>query len=664
MGEAGHPFLEQMLILLAAAVLAVALFRRLRLPAVLAYLFVGAAIGPHGLGLLSHGPNTDRLAEFGVVFLLFNVGLKFSLPQLVAMRAVVLGFGGAQVAITTAVFGLMGWWLGLAPGAAFIVGGTLAMSSTAMIGRLLGEQGELNARHGRTAVGILLFQDLAVLPFLIAIPVLAGETAGPGMGQALIAALGKGALVVLLMLAAGRWLLRPALQEVAASRSSELFTLATLLFALTAAGASYAAGLSMPLGAFLAGMMLGETEFRHQVEADIRPFQDVLLGLFFVTVGMLLDLGSLPATGALVLLVAAVLILFKLVLVTLLGRFADLSPHTALRTGLVLAQGGEFGLVMLSLALKEGVLTPAIAQPLLTAIVISMAVTPLLARHNGAIARKLMPEAYRRSHAQIVEGVTEFGALARGHVVICGYGRIGQSLARFLDKEGVPFLGLDLDPLRVREARAAGEPVVFGDAAHDEILAAAGVDRARALVVSFDDVDAAERVVAVTRRHSRTLPVLVRTRDDSQLERLQRAGSTEVVPETLEASLMLASHLLLILGIHAAVVAQHVQTVRRDRYRMMRGFFLGQEAIPLENTEPMRERLATVTLPAQAFAVGRRLRELKLRETGAMVTAIRRSGIRGPQPEPEMQLRAGDTLVLYGSPEELALAESALLRGS
>lgn len=662
MPEFSPGVLREVIILLAAAVVAVAVFQRLRLPSVLAYLLVGALLGPHAVGWVPEEAARRWLAEFGVVFLLFSVGLQFSLGRFLAMRREVLALGGGQVLITAGIVTLAARLFGFPWPAAFMMGGILAMSSTAIVIKLLTEQAESTADHGRQAIGILLFQDLAVLPFLIVLPVLAGNSdASPGLEM--VSALGKGALIVLLMLAAGRWLLRPMLQEIAHSRSAELFTLAALLFALTAAAASYAAGLSMPLGAFLAGMMLGETEFRHQIEADIRPFKDVLLGLFFVTVGMLLDPRALFTDLAHVLWLLAALLLGKAAIVTGTALLAGSPRSTAIRTGTVLAAGGEFGLVLLALALGAGLVAPRIAQVVLAALLLSMAAAPLLVRWNGTVARRLAPESYQRTRARVTAAVRAAAHGLSDHVLICGYGRIGQRVARFLEQEGTPYVALDLDPVRVQEARTAGEPVGYGDATQIDILLAAGLARARVLVVSFDDVEAAERTLGQVRSHGHSLPILVRTRDDFQLERLQQAGATEVVPETLEASLMLAAHLLLLLEVPSATIMRHVQAVRRDRYRLLRGLFAGQEGEPQVTSPLAREQLHAIALPAQAHAVGRRLSDLRLGDAGATVTAVRRGGIRGRQPAPGMLLRANDTLVLYGTPEALEAAEDRLLRG-
>lgn len=650
------------LILLAAAVLVVALFRRFNLPPILAYLTVGVIIGQHSLGGMSISEDAHFLAELGVVFLMFSIGLEFSLPRLLSMRSVVLGLGGAQVVISTAVGALVALALGMPAEGALVVGGLLAMSSTAIVGKQLAEQMEIHSRHGRYAMGVLLFQDLAVIPFLVVIPTLAiadsGSTAMP-----LLWALAKGVLVSALLLAAGHWLLRPLFREVAARHSTELFMLTVLLVTLTAAWATQQAGLSLVLGAFLAGMMLGETEFRHQVEADIRPFQDVLLGLFFITIGMRLDITVLPDIWFWALLVTAGLILFKTVLITLLTRMAGAERGVALRSGLVLAHSGEFSFVLLALALDYGLMDGHAAQIVLAAVLLSMASSPLLIRYNGALAKRVYRHSYGRSRAQMEEAVSANARAMAQHIIICGYGRVGQNIARQLEQEGFEFVALDMDPLRVREAREGGDAVNYGDSTRQGMLEAAGLSSARALIISFQDVAASLKILGQVRRLRPELPVLVRTRDDADLERLQEAGATEVVPETFEASLMLASHLLLILGVPMSKIVRRMREVHNDRYRLLRGFFPGAEQTAASSIEVRRERLHTVALEEGAFGIGRTLDELGLDRLGVVTTAVRRSGIRGMAPEPGTQLRVGDVLVLYGTPPDIERAEEVLLKG-
>ncbi len=658
-----HPtglMLEDVLILLFGTVVAVALFRRIHLPAILGYLFAGMVLGPHGLGLMADSEATRNLAELGVVLLLFTVGLEFSWPQLVALRHVVLGLGSAKVIACTVLGALGAWWAGLNPAGAFVVGGALALSSTAIALKQLPEQVELHSRHGRNALGILLFQDLAVVPFLIVIPLLG--TGVQSISVPLVVALAKGGLVFVALLAAGRWLLRPLFHEIAAARSPELFMLLVLLITLAAAWTTHALGLSLALGGFLAGMMLSETEYRHQVEADIRPFRDILLGLFFVTVGMLLDFTALARSLHWVLAVTLALIVLKTIITAVVVRSAGHAPGVALRTGLVLAQGGEFSFALLSIAATYTLLPAAALHVVFAAVLLSMMLAPLVMRHNGRIAHRVFPVSYPADKARQAGSIVAQTAPLSQHVIICGYGRVGQNIMRLLAEEGFECVALDLDPERVHEAHEAGERVHYGDSARRDILRAAGIERASALVVSYDDVPATLKILSVARDLRPDLPVLVRTRDDANLEHFKAQGATEVVPEKLEASLMLVSHVLLLLDVPMARILRRLSEIRADRYRLLRGFFHGQ-ALATQDAEAYRERLHSVALPEGAYAVGRELHALALDDSGVLITALRRNGIVGPQPDHTTRLRAGDVLVLYGTPERLEHAEGLLLKG-
>ncbi len=652
--------LHSILILLAAAVALLALFRYLRLPPVLAYLVAGVAVGPYGFGWIPDLQGTRALAEFGLVFLMFTIGLEFSLPQLMAMRRVVFGLGGAQVLASAAVFGVIAWVLGTPGEGAIAIGAILALSSTAITMKLLVEQLEHHSRHGRQAFGILLFQDLAVVPLLILIPALAGG-AGESLAGTLATSSVKGVVVLVAILAAGRWLLRPLFHEVALSHSREFFMLAVLLVTLASAWVTHLAGLSPALGAFLAGLMIAETEYRHQVESDILPFRDVLLGLFFITVGMQLDPRTLQTFWPQLAAILGAILLFKTALVAFLSRLGGSELGVALRTGLVLAPGGEFGFALLVQAGEFRLLGGLTTQIVLAAVLLSMIIGPIVIRWNGALVKRLVPHYRERREADLDSIRAELGQI-RGHVVVCGYGRCGQNIAWMLRQEGLPTLGLDLDPVRVRDARDAGESVVYGDAARRDVLAAAGLPRARAVAVSFNDTPTALRILEAVRERRPELPVIVRTIDDRDLDLLRKAGATEVVSEALEGSLMMGAHLLVLLGSPGARVIKQVRAVQRDRYRMLRGFFHGQDEAEMEEAR-YPERLHSVTLLPDARAVGRRLGEAGLDETKVTVTAVRRGGIRGPQPVPDTRLKAGDVLVLYGTPEALDEAERILLQG-
>lgn len=650
--------LQLILILLASAVLVVVICRLLRLPPILGYLIVGIAVGPHALGWIPDTAQTRYLAEFGVVFLLFSIGLEFSLPQLKAMRKSVFGLGGAQVGITvlaSVVFLEMigvGWQTGL------VLGGALAMSSTAIVSKMLAERLELASQHGRDVFSVLLFQDLAVIAFLIVIPTLA--LGNDTLWYDLATAAFKAALVLTLVLVVGQPLMRRWFHLVARQRSSELFMLNVLLITLGLAGLTEFSGLSLALGAFLAGMLIAETEYRYQVEEDIKPFRDVLLGLFFVTLGMQLNLVIVATHIGWLLLALLVPVSAKLVLIVLLTRAFGRSWATSLRVGFYLAQAGEFALVLLALGKSYALLDETIAQVILAAMLLSMLSAPLLIQYADPIVRRLTANDWLMRAAELTQLAARTMA-RQDHVIICGYGRSGQNLARILEQEEIAYLALEADPQRVREAAADGNTVVYGDAGRREALQAAGLSRARAVVVSFADVAAALKILHHVRSLRPELPVIIRTVDDSELERLQAAGAAEVVPEVLEGSLMLASHSLLLLGVPLNRVLQRIRKVREERYSLFRGFFRGVTDSP-DEADHAQPRLHSVLLTDGAAAVGHSLASLELTDL-VEVTGLRRKGQRIATPDVELLLDAGDVLILLGRPENLALAEQRLLQG-
>jgi monovalent cation:H+ antiporter-2, CPA2 family len=657
-GVTGVLFLE-ILVLLAAAVFAVALFHRLRLPSVLAYLLVGAVVGPHALAWVPDVEYNRALAEFGIVFLLFTIGLNFSLPQILALRHLVFGLGTAQVILSTAGVGLIAWLAGLPPVAAFVTGAVFAQSSTTIISKLLTDQGEEQSRHGRLALGMSVFQDITAVPFVIVIPVLGAAYAGSLLTELGWATL-KAAAALALIFFAGRRLLKPLFHEIAARRSPELFTLTVLLVTLAAASLTQSLGLSLGLGAFLAGMMLGETEFRHQIEATIRPFRDVLLGLLFVTIGMLLDPALLPDLWHWALLAAAALLAVKTLIVTGLVRTAGLDARNAWSTAIVLAVGGEFGFALLAIALGANVISAADAQIVLMAVLLSMLGGTFLIRYNAVLARWVSPQKPKEPQAGGAP-TPDLMERLRGHVLICGYGRVGQSVGRFLDAEGISYVALDLDITRVREAWAAGLPVYYGESTERDMLEAVGLVSARMLLVSFDDFSATLKVLHHARALRPDLPVVVRTRDESHVDELLAAGATEVIPETLEASVMIGSQVLLLADVPPSRVLRRLRELREDRYRLLRGFFRAEDPLTrLAGDE--RDRLHCVALPEGATSAGRTLEEVNLQQEGVMVTAIRRGEERNLSPDPAARLQAGDVLVLFGSPEDLERAEMRLLK--
>ncbi len=655
-----HGTLELVLILLLAAVAVVAVFRLLALPALLGYLLVGILIGPNALGLVSDSAETRYLAEFGVVFLMFSIGLEFSLPKLMTMRRLVFGLGAAQVGVTLALITFAGMATGADWRTGLVLGGVFAMSSTAILAKMLTERRELNSPHGRQIVGILLFQDLAVVPLLIVIPALAkgAETVLLAFGLALA----KAALVLVVLLYFGQRLMRPWFTLVARQKSSELFALNVLLITLGLAWVTELAGLSLALGAFLAGMLISETEYRYQVEQDIKPFRDVLLGLFFVTVGMLLDPLVVFDYWYWIAILLPLVLVGKTVIIVGLGRLFGTEPSVSLRSALALAGAGEFGLVLLAQAANLSVIDDVRMQIALATLILSMLISPFIIEYSERMVRRLSAAEWM-NRAMTLHNIAVQSMGAEQHVIVCGYGRSGQNLAWFFEREGVGFIALDFDPQRVREAAAAGESVVFGDAARREVLIAAGLLRANALVVSYADTASALRILSLVQELRPGLPVIVRTLDDSDIDRLKQAGAAEVVAEILEGSLMVAMHALMLLGVPFNRVLQRIRETREQRYGLFRGFYHGVTDEEEGATDHMQVRLHSVLIVNGAAAIGKTLRELDLGRFDVEVTAIRQRNIRNQSPDPETRLQEGDVIVLRGVRESMELAEMYLLKG-
>jgi CPA2 family monovalent cation:H+ antiporter-2 len=654
--------LELTLLLLSSAVLGVVAFRMLHLPPMLGYLAVGILIGPHALGLAEESHATHTLAEFGVVFLMFSIGLEFSLPKLMAMRSIVFGLGMAQVGMTIASTMLFGWLIAAAlpPSihlswqASFALGGALAMSSTAIVVKMLTERLELESDHGRKIIGILLFQDLAVVPLLILIPALARNP--DNLVETLAWAGGKAVIVLVLLLFIGQKLMRSWFTIVVKRRSQELFMLNLLLVTLGAAWITERAGLSLALGAFVAGMLISETEYKHQVEEDIKPFRDVLLGLFFITVGMLLNVRVVLENWWLVLILLAGPVLLKFALIAGLAKLFGSSDGTSMRTGLALAQAGEFGFVLLNVVGGVQLVDPFVIQVVLASMVLSMLVAPFLIEHSDKLVLKFSANEWMMQSLTLTK-IAARTMSTKKHVIVAGFGRSGQNLASLLHEEDIEYHALDLDPTRVQEAQAAGANVSYGDAARRESLIAAGIYRASAVVITYASTPSALKVLHLVHELAPTLPVIVRSHDDTDLDRLKEAGAAEVVPELMEGSLMLASHALVMLGVPLRRVVHRVQAAREERYASLRGFFHGASD---SGDEAELIRLHSVTLAGGAWCVGRPLSEVDIESAGAEVTTIRRGKVRLPV-DSSTVLESGDVVVLRGSAPAVARAENQLL---
>jgi CPA2 family monovalent cation:H+ antiporter-2 len=549
--------LQAVLILLLAAIVAVPLAQRIKVSPVLGYLAAGLIVGPYGFAFIEKTEEAERLAEFGVVFLLFTIGLDMPLARLQAMWRYIFGLGFAQVLVTGALLGLGAHALGLSPPAALVVGGALAFSSTAAALQLLAERGELSNRLGRVALAILLFQDLAVVPLLALLPLLA-PGAGSGMAAALALALGKGVAAIVVIVLLGRLVLRPLYRLSATTRIRETFAATNLLVVLGLGYATEAAGMSMALGAFLAGLLLAETEYRHQVEVDILPFRGLLLGLFFITVGMVIDTPFVLRHGSAVLGLAAVLLAVKAVLLWGLTRLARLGAPTAVRVGLLLSQGGEFAFVIFSIARQIGVLDRDIAEILIATVALTMATTPAMAALGRKLAALLEPR-----QAPEAERLAHETADISGHVIIAGFGRIGQIVGQMLTAQKIAYVAIEQSVPLVEDNRKRGRPVYFGDASQADLLDAAGVDRASAAIITIDQPEPAERVVAALRRNHPDLRIIARSRDAAHGKRLQQAGADAVILEALEPGLQMGAAALRVTGAPAAAIETALDALRR-----------------------------------------------------------------------------------------------------
>lgn len=645
--------------LMTIAVCCVAVFKRLHLPPILAYLFAGILAGPQILVLFAHPQEMHLLAEVGIVFLLFSLGLEFSLPKLLAMRSLVFGVGAGQMITTTFIFTLVPYFFGLSLSASIIIGGTLALSSTAIVIKQATEMGILNNRRTQLAISILLFQDLAVVPFLIAIPLLAssGDTSiALALGQALL----KGIFVIAFLMSVGKWLLPWLFREVARTRTDELFVLTTIVVALLAGGITYYFGLSMALGAFLAGMMLGESQYKYQLEADIRPFRDILMGLFFVTVGMQLNLYALWDNLFTICLGVLALMVVKIGLVRLASLLVQTDAVDGWSAGVKLCQIGEFSFVIAALATQYGVLTSEQSSVIVSMGIISMALTPWLMENSVKIARYLVSN---NADALVEEIPLDTSSLAK-HVVICGFGRVGQSVARMLKMEGIHFVAIDMDPVRVHESRNAGEPVLFGDASQRDILDSAQVSTASLILVTFDETEKAKQVITQTHQIKPDVDVMVRTKRDYHLEGLYNAGANQVVPELQEGSLMLISQVLHYAGVPMSRILKRVRAERKGRYDHLHGFYPGETTEITYGTEDKLEFIHAVVLSSHASCIGKKIKDIDFARLRVSVKGLRRNGKELIDPDLEAVLQPHDVLVIAGKPRRVERAERRLLEDS
>jgi monovalent cation:H+ antiporter-2, CPA2 family len=650
------PLLQDLLLLLLASVPIAFIFHRLRLPTIVGFMITGVLIGPHALGLIKDVQAIEVLAEIGVALLLFTIGLEFSLRRILVMRRLVLLGGGLQVILTALLVTGVAYLLGRPVNEAVFFGFLFALSSTAIVLKSYIDRAEIDAPHGRAGVGILLFQDLSIVPMMLMIPILSGRE---GTSPAKIAlTLGIAVAAIAVIIFAARTVVPYLLYHIVRLRSPEVFIISVVLLSLGTSWLTSQAGLSLALGAFIAGIVLSESEYSHQIVADILPFRDVFNSLFFISIGMLLSLSALAYDVFTVLAWVGALTLGKALLVLAVVRLLGYSLRVSTMTALGLAQIGEFSFILAKAGLPQGLLSEPDYQRFLAASILSMIATPFLIKAAPAIGYALQSVFARASLLE--QSVTGFDAQEphmRGHVVIIGYGLNGRNLAKVLRQTGVPYLVMELNPEAVRQARAHGERIVYGDATRKEVLHHIGLEHARILVLAISDPVASRHTVWLARQINSDIHIIVRTRYMAEISDLRALGANEVIPEEFETGIEIFSRVLREYGIARHVIQRQVAAIRNEGYQMLR-----TPSLPIVDINEIAEALKsasteTLFVEADSSAVGKTIGELKLRKkTGVTIIAITRDGHTEINPGPETAIQAEDVLVLLGGTEQIDLA--------
>jgi len=652
------PVLRDIVLLLLASLPIVFVCGRLRLPTIIGYMLTGVVIGPSGLGVIGDVHAVETLAEIGVVLLLFTIGLEFSLEKLLAMQRVVFLGGGMQVGVTiVAAMLLAHWGVGLAWPSAIFVGFLVALSSTAIVLKTYVDRAESDTPHGRMAIGILLFQDLCIVPMMLFLPLLSGQRT-TNLWY-ILKTLGLAAGSVLLIMLLARRVFPFLLQWLVTLRSREVFVSFAVLACLGTAWLTSQAGLSLAIGAFIAGVVLSESEYSHQIVADILPFRDIFNGIFFVSIGMLLSLEVLTTTWPVVLGLVALIVVGKTVLAFAAIKALGRTPRVALMAALGIAQIGEFSFVLLKVGAEAGLLEGAAYQTFLAASILTMLATPFLIALAPALG-------YQAGRWTGIADTPDAGAAelppVSGHVIIAGYGLNGRNLARVLRAAGIPYRIIELNIESIRAGRKQGEPILYGDGTRREVLHAARIEAARVLVVAISDATATRRIAALAREMNPNLHIIVRTRFVSEMNGLYALGVQQVIPEEFETSLEIFARVLREYGLSRQYIQQQVEMIRREGYRLLdadcpeRTTLITELATVIENATTLALRL-----PPEGLAIGKSLRELALRPTfGVTVVAVQRGAETTVNPDADFVLEAGDVLVLLGRPEKLESATAYL----
>jgi CPA2 family monovalent cation:H+ antiporter-2 len=648
-------FFNQLILIFSLSVIVIAFFKRFQIPEILGYLFVGITLSANTFGIISQDFDMTLLAEIGVVFLLFTLGLEFSLKTMVAMKREVFGIGGLQVASSVLIiFGILSLFH-FDNTVSLIFASALSLSSTAIVSKELTQSNETRSRYGQISISVLLFQDIAAVLFLIMVPTLAGGT-GQSFAFSMIYALLKGTIFVIGMLAIGKWILPKIFHEIATARSEELFVLMALVVALIAAWISHTLGLSMALGGFVAGMMMAESKYRHQVEADIKPFRDVLLGLFFVSVGLMLDYEILKQHLIAILISSVSLIILKFSILYVISRLLTETKKNSFKAGISLAQGGEFCFALIAVFTQYNS-NDDLPSIIIAVTLISMIVSPILIRNKKNIYSLLSSNKAKDDilEKQDTEEINRKASEMQHHTLICGYGRVGQIISRFLVQENKPYIAVDDDPMHVREASLAKDPVFFGDCRNLEILQAVGIDRAYQVVVCVDCSETAIEIVKVIRTKYPLISILVRVRSDKMTKQIQAAGANVVIPEVLESSLVIVKQALLMLGVEPAIVLQRINEAREKGYEVFGGFYPSLNDFMVEaSTDDHRK---AVTINESCKFVGKSIAECDFAKYEITIVQVRR-GTRLVPIHAKTIILKGDTLVFKGTSASLSKIEN------
>ena len=649
------------ILLLVCSVVFLTVFKYFKLSATIAYFAVGILLGPSGAGILYDSDSIRHFVEFGIVFLMFSIGLEFSLPKLNSMRGILFGLGGAQVLITLATTFFVSRLFGLDLAMAFVIGSALTMSSTAIVSKILIERIDLNSRHGRLSIGILLFQDIAVIPILILLPALSSPAID--INTLFIPIFLKIAVLLSILFWLGKPIINFWFGLVAQQKSRELFVLNVLMVTMFFAYLTHLAGLSYALGAFLAGMLISETRYRYQVESDIASFRDILLGLFFISVGMMLNLNIFIEYLWIIITIFIGYSLFKATLIALLTKAFKYEFGVGIRTGIILGQAGEFSFVILALAKEQNIIGGDILQIILSVCLLSMICAPFLIPYNGRIAR-FLSKSYIKNSQKNIDKINDIGHNLSDHVILCGYGRSGQFLGRFLKEEHIPFIAIDMDLNRVNDASNAGELVMYGDASRRVVLNAAGIKNCKAVIITYADDRASSKVLTVVRETYLDLPVIVRTADESSIALLQKEGATEVVPEVLEGSLMLGSHALMVLGIPLGRIVKKIRSFRSERYAMFRGYFKGSTDISDDFSGQEQLELHSIEIKRNPLLMGSKLENIRFEDFNIQIQYLRRPNmLENIDPRPDIILDDGDILVILGLQQNINHFEKYISSG-